>query len=277
MSFYASNNRILVTDNSDTVFDTDDDMPHILGQSTFTQEVVFPTPTAYIANTGIEVLANSVPEYQCSYNFQQVCTTSYQCNYTYENVCTPSFSCSYDYATGSSVCGYVDSCSYQQVSNCGNVTECHYENVQTCVWGTRIDYYNVQHYGTAYNPLEWASSIVLARLPSLIDCNFLLSKVSAVKNYSNEITLMTKVSSLGPDTFAFQGSALVEIAGQGGANTSMSRIISIYPDNVGKNLILEARHSSIAMSPPGVPNDVYNGNMQSSYTLTITVYYGRFR
>lgn len=276
MSFYASNNRILVTDNSATVFDTNDDMPHILGQSTFTQEVVFPTPVAYTVNTGLEVVSVTVPEYQCTYNFQQVCTTNYVCTYDYVNVCTPSFSCTTDYM-GNLSCGTVDSCSYQMVSNCGNVTDCRYENVQSCSWGSRTDTSYVQHYGTAYYPLDWSTSIVLARLPNLIDCNFLLSKVSSVKNYSNEISLMTKVSSLGPDTFAFQGSALVEIAGQGGANSSMSRIISIYPDNVGKNLILEARHSSIAMSPPGVPNDVYNGGIQSSYTLTITVYYGRFR
>lgn len=277
MSFYADNNRILVTDNGQTVFDTNDDMPHILGQATFTQTVVFPSPSTYTVFTGYSADPYTHTDYVCTYTFQNVCSTSYQCTYDYVNVCTPSFSCSMGY-DGFMSCGTVDSCGYQMVSNCGNVETCSYQNVQSCGFVTTTDIIQTPHYGGAYNALDWANAYTLGDLPSSLSCNFLLSKVTAVKNYANVSSIMTKITSLGTDTFAFQGSALVEIAGQSGVvDSCMSRIISLYPDNSSKKLVLEARHSNKVIGPQATGVDTAAEDFSSSYTFTITVYYGRFR
>ena len=47
MSFIASNDRIRVVDNGATVFDTNDDIPHILGTGYYNVTVTFPQPSLF--------------------------------------------------------------------------------------------------------------------------------------------------------------------------------------------------------------------------------------
>jgi hypothetical protein len=55
----------------------------------------------------------------------------------------------------------------------------------------------------------------------------------------------------------------------------LSRIISVIPDNVNKKLILEAKHSNKYY-------DMSNGagaarSLSSTFSVSLTVYFGRFR
>lgn len=271
MSFSASNNRILVQDGSATVFDTNDDMPHILATGSYSVTVDFPHTTGRSVMTAYDPCGYTIQEYRCTYEYQNVCSQVYVCNQVY--VCSPSYQCQYDYFSGAYVCGFVDSCSYQQ--QCGYETQCSMQYVQVCNFVPVCQ--PVAYYAWQYDAKEWVQTYVLGDLPSGIDCNFVLVKAQANRqstggtNYFGDLQ-----ATVGGETFAFQGSALLEAGGRSNGTRYLSRIISVYPDNASKKLVLEARHSNGAVDPPAGDNS-NERSLASRFSITLDVYFGRFR
>lgn len=273
MSFSASNNRILVTDGAATVFDTNDDIPHILATASYSLSVNFPTPSSQQVMTYIDPCGTTQPVYVCRYETQYICRDVYGCTNDY--VCTPTSECGID-AFGNYSCTTGQSCGY--VTTCGYTSQCGYESVQIC--GFENQCAPVYYFDWQYNPLEWSQTYVLGDLPYGIDSNFVLVKATAVRasvggtNYYGNLQ-----ATVGSETFAFQGSALLEAGGRSDGTRFLSRIISVYADNSSKKLMLEARHSNGLVDPPtgGLPSDGSLRSLASSFNINLSVYFGRFR
>lgn len=328
MSFYASNNRIRVTDNGATVFDTNDDIPHILGRGTYQVTVDFPDAP----RRGVTyIIPNHHQEYRnvCNWQwvetcnqqyvcrnvcaFENVCSDVYECNQVcnyqtvcgYETVCEYQYSCSHEYDPFSDsynyvcrndyvcnqqhvceqqyvcnqVCGYVQKCSDQYVCRdvCGfeNVCTTTYQNVcaYEWVWVDQVVY------DEDYLAYDWTGTYVLGSLPYNQNINFLLIKATAIRTIVGGTSQKPGdlASTVGSQTFAFQGSALLEATGKEDGSRFLSRIISVYPDNVNKELVLEAKHSNNTYP------FVYGAglgrlrSLASRFVITLDVYFGRFR
>lgn len=270
MSFNASNNRIWVQDAGATIFDTNDDIPHILATANYSLTVNFPNPSSQPVLTYIDPCGTTQPVYVCNYTTEYVCRDTFGCTNDY--VCTPTSECGID-AFGNYSCSYGQSCNY--VTNCGYTTTCGYESVQTCAFENQCA--PTYFFDYQYNPLEWSNSYVLGDLPYSIDSNFVLVKATAVRTVEGSTSYFGALqSTVGSETFAFQGSALLEAGGRSNGSRFLSRIISVYPDNGSKKLILEARHSNGLVDPPSASSGEFR-SLASSFNINLSVYFGRFR
>jgi hypothetical protein len=271
MSFVASNNRIRVVDNGATVFDTDDDMPHILGTGTYSLTVTFPQPSL---SARIDVVPRQEYKYVETYVCRDVVTQQYQCKTVCGYETTYSYQCSSDFM-GNTSCGYVPVTTYVCRNQCGYVPVsnrvCGFEG--SWQWVTVYD--NVQT--QSYNSLEWSQQYILGDLPFGQSCNFFLIKATAVRTATGGTKAQPGdlIATVGNETFSFQGSALLEAGGQQSGSRFLSRIISVIPDNVNKKLILEAKHSNNYYDMPWASGAARS--LSSTFAVTLTVYFGRFR
>ena len=277
MTFKATNNRIWVTDNGATVFDTNEDIPHILGAGTYSATINF--PDCGRNNNGFwdpydHQEYQMVQVYVCGYRTESRYTCWYEQQYN---------PCLYSYGGGYS-CDNKGSCSYtpptcyggyESVSVCGfrdeQVYSCQYENQWQWVWVAAYKY------DGEYYAYDWTQSIVLGDLPYGQACNFLLTRATANRTAVGGVHVQPGdlAATIGGETFAFQGSALLEAGGKADGSRFLSRIISVIPDNVNKKLILEARHSNGYYKPGWTYEPTRS--VASSFNITVTVYFGRFR
>lgn len=328
MSFYASNNRIRVTDNGATVFDTNDDIPHILGTGTYQVTIDFPDAPRR-GETYLISMHHQEYRYVCNYQWVYTCNQEYQCNYPcawetvceqvyecnrvcnyqtvcgYQNVCGYQYQCSYqyDYFSGgyTYVCSNVYVCNNQYVCNqeyvcndvCGYVTKCSDKYICKQVCGfvevCRNEYQNVCAYEWVwvdqwvydedYLAYDWTQTYDLGGLPFSQSINFLLIKATASRTITGGTSQQPGdlASTIGAQTFAFQGSALLEATGKADGSRFLSRIISVYPDNNSKRLILEAKHSN-NLYPFEYGAEIGRlRSLASRFVITLQVYFGRFR
>ena len=328
MSFLATNDRIRVTDNGATVFDTDEDMPHILGYGTYQATISFPDAERtgerhwvkdhhqeylpvcrweLVTECNYEYVTRQVCGYEnvCQqvYTSWQVCGYETQCNWV--NVPVSSYTCNnvYDYATGQSsyvcnwtttyqmqqqcnsvyVCkteyGYVTQCTNQYVCNNVSVYEEVCRQVQRYNCPYEWVYVDANIYDENYLAKEWSQTLSLGPLPYGQSINFLLIKATAVRTATGGTSQKPGdlPSTVSDRTFAFQGSALLEATGKQDGTRFLSRIISVYPDNTTKQLVLEAKHSNnFYPLIPGAELGVLR-SLASTFVITLQVYFGRFR
>ena len=271
MSFIASNNRIRVVDNGATVFDTDDDIPHILGTGTYNVTVVFPNPTL---SNRVDIVPRQEYQYVEKYVCKDVPTQVYQCDTVCGYETSYQYQCSSDFM-GNTTCGYVPVSRYVCNQQCKWVTvnnyTCGYEG--SWQWVTVYDNITTQN----YNALEWVQQYILGDLPFGQACNFFLIKATAVRTSVGGTKAQPGdlIATVGNETFSFQGSALLEAGGQQSGSRFLSRIISVIPDNVNKKLILEAKHSNTYYDMPAGSGAARS--LSSTFSVSLTVYFGRFR
>lgn len=264
--FHATSNRIRVIETvggtDETVFDTNDDMPHIVGTSYIQNQTVdFDNLTeteTYVGENcvgGFEtvwfwVFVPAVwdPEYTWvpgSYNF------FYQ---TY----TPGFTqYSREYTPSSQ---YLDS-------------DVEYND---CL-------YTVSYYQYSVDAEEYSSTTNLASLPAdedgnAIDVDFVIvqatgSRTTAGKDPRFNQALPTTVPT---KTFSFQGSVLLESSGKANGDSWFRRIMSVYAS--GGKLKLKVQES-VAQLTRGSYDSAFPhiGDSRSTYNFNFKVFFGKFR
>lgn len=273
--FYATSGRIRVVDTvsgvDEEVFDTDNDMPHIIGEAYISdQSVEFTTLTQTQNYLGYDYCLYYAPETQWFYEPQYMPggyesvlvfypsswdVTSW---YPMDRVYTPS-GMGYESV-------WVDG--YYVMVRASDL-------VYVCV-GSK--YYN---YGV--NASEYANTVNIANLPTdedgnAVDVDFVIvqatgSRTTAGKDPRFNQALPTSVPG---KTFSFQGSVLLESSGRASGDSWLRRIISIFPS--GDKLKLKIQESSSqlnrAVNDEGFP---HVGESKSTYNFNFKVFFGRFK
>ncbi|HYG86999.1 MAG TPA: hypothetical protein VD978_12135 [Azospirillum sp.] len=262
MSLVATNNRIYIADGGQIVFDTNDNMPHIIGVGTYNVTVDFPDNPGKGIVSFTDACGGTQQEYQCTWEnicrLQNVCRTetNYECstNFVCEMFggylnCRPVTTCNWVMRT---VCSLEEVCGWEQV--CGFVTVCR----------------PVTYYAQNYPAYDWESSVVIGSFPAGLPCDFVLVNAVAARTSGDGACTMP----LG-NWFPLSGSVVVESLMREDGTPWMRRIISVYPS--GNHLILHAKSSSSAWwSDFGIIAPQL-ADFHSVYHLTLRVYMGKFR
>lgn len=162
----------------------------------YTSGPVRPTSSASQQWVNVAFWPYSDTQYVCRFEQQYVCRQEYVfvCNLQY--VCTPVFTCNYDPVTGSSSCGYVDSCGYQTV--CGNElqTVCRFENVEVCGFVTVT---NLAQIDALVRTTNWSIDRGVATISAsgVIGFDWLLHKSGYYKQILEYATFQYSFSTVG--------------------------------------------------------------------------------
>ena len=268
MTFSASSNRILVTNGSTTVFDSNDDIPHVLGTVSLTGIAAnFPSPgfrseylyTDFCGSTYYYTYCHSDLTLGSSYG----CSLTPQTGTTYDYVCL-------DFGTGVPFCYLSASTYYYYTYDCAT-TYYYYFNyvcdppVQQCI--------PIDVYGNFIVASEWSSTVDLADMPQGVDCDFVLVNVSASRNSAGTDNLYGGAlnTPLPAGWVSMNGSMLVEASLLQNGSSWFKRIISIFPDHARKKLVMELKQS---ITRQGVKN---TSSPASNFSLDIKAFFGRFR
>jgi len=276
--FTASNSRIKVVETvgtapnevDETVFDTDDDMPHIVGTAYLTNVTVdFNTLTETQNYIGQECVAtytrDTVLVYNPAvwYNFTTYTPAVWEFNYNYtyqewQRTYTPGFTTmerdytppfySWDWVWVYDVCGTyqpyyeysIDADEYSSITDMVNLPTDEDGNAVS------VDFVIVQATG--------------ARTTSGYDPRF---------NQALPTTVPSK-------TFSFQGSVLLESSGKANGDSWFRRIMSVYPS--GSKLKLKVQESVASISR-GAANSAFPhlSSTRSTYSFNFKVFFGKFR
>lgn len=276
--FTASNSRIKVIETvgtapnevDETVFDTDDDMPHIVGTAYVTNVTVdFNTLTETQNYIGQECVAtytrDTVLVYNPAvwYNFTTYTPAVWEFNYNYiyqewQRTYTPGFTTmerdytppfySWDWVWVYDICGTyqpyyeysIDADEYSSITDMVNLPTDEDGNAVS------VDFVIVQATGT--------------RTTSGYDPRF---------NQALPSTVPSK-------TFSFQGSVLLESSGKANGDSWFRRIMSVYPS--GSKLKLKVQESVASISR-GAANSAfpYLSSTRSTYSFNFKVFFGKFR
>lgn len=272
--FTASNSRIRVIETvnnvDETVFDTDDDMPHIVGTTyltnvavdfddlTETQNYVDEMCAATFTN---ELVAVWNPAVWYSFTVYTPGTWTWQYDFFYSStnrVTTPgTFTFDRDYTAG------FTSFEYQWVYN-------------PC--GTYVPYYEY-----SIDAEEYSSVTNLANLPTdedgtALDVDFIIVQATGSRTTDGydprfNQALPTTVPS---KTFSFQGSVLLESSGRANGDSWLRRIMSVYAS--GTKLKLKVQESVAELT-----RDAYDSafphrtDTRSTYSFNFKVFFGKFR
>jgi hypothetical protein len=275
MSFYASGDRIRVTNSSnDEIFDTDTPMPHIL--QTLTQNVTHTFPDTGRTVSG--AIYNFINSFNCSYFYYDSCATTY----TYYDSCAWSFD-SYDSCATSSYNFY-----YGQTECYGGfVTNCYGGFVDECNGGF-VTEYNDEYFSdcTSYHSASDSSSTYdIGTLTSGVTPDFLIvvangSRTSGGSDYQFGSFITAIPTSA---NFPASGSTILESSFQGGGASWLRRICSVYVD--GDTVKVEFKHSN-AGRVSGFYTDsscfIYpscfstGSSISSAFDIDFTVYAGKF-
>lgn len=281
--FTASNSRIRITETVGTTekeaFDTNNDMPHIVGTATETVEVTFSGMPAKYVYSSYSPCGYLAFEQVCAYEY--VCTDTYECTYT-PGTFSCGYSCGWSYSGGYS-CDFV--CETGPSSyDCGYVTSCGWENV--CEWDFVC--YPETYYSNRYNASDYSNTQNICNLPTdedgnVIDIDFVVvqatgSRTTAGTDRRISNPFLTTVPS---DTFSFQGSMLLESSLQDNGDSWMKRIMSVLIDNTSGKLKLKSQHSNaqrhtgqIGSSSSNAANDA---GTKSVFSFTFKIFFGRFK
>ncbi len=258
--FEANNSRIRVIETvsgvNQTVFDTVDDMPHIVG-------------TAQVNSQTVDFATMS----QTKHFYDVVCWTEQECSHVQEYVCDWEFVCGYEYVCGGYpyecefvyVCNNEHVCSWQWVWQCENVTVC------------------ANRYRWAIDADENSSTVNIANLPtdetgSTIDVDFIVVQATGSRtrhgkdprfNQALPTTVPTK-------TFSFQGSVLLESSGRANGDSWMRRIMSVYRS--GSKIKMRVQESIAQLNRDAFDVSFpHAADTRSTYTFNFKVFFGKFR
>ena len=261
MSFFASNNRIRVTDGSETVFDTNEDMPHIIG-------------TAYVSNVAVNY--SNIGTTQVFYFSGQNCFPNLpSCSPNPPNCspnppyCVTSF-CSYNY--------------YWGVYDCPPPT-C-FSNSPFCLvtppFCVAVPDFCIPFIVTQpqYVASEFSADINLVDLPTdedggVVPIDFVVIQASGSRTTAGlDARLETSFLSTVPSgTFSFQGSTLLESSSRDNGTSWFRRIMSVFINNNTGKLVLRRQESVSTRVTEGKAA----GSEASTFSFNFKIFFGRFK
>lgn len=271
MTFEASNSRIKVTDtNNQVVFDTDENMPHIVG-------------TQYIANVSVsypnipssQVYHMTLPyyTYYCPPAYLVIepvyppCETGYVFAYDCSpNYCGPDvFYCpeycySYFYTTYYCPPSYINQ--YYVTPPC--VTETFYS-----------DTYQAQYAATEYSATQILANYPTDENGANVDVDFIIVQASGSRTVAGQDTIIGQslLTTVPGGTFSFQGSVLLESAGLADGKSYLRRILSLFLDNTNKKVVLK-KQASTRVATTGQASEP---SMASTFNFNFKIFFGRFK
>ena len=291
MSFFASNSRIRVLDASDTVFDTNENMPHIVGTATVTANVSYGNISAtqvYWYSTAFE--ESNAP--YCSYNSPYCtysptpptcypvwcwdnppyCQDAWCFDFCFSEPCFPAY-CPPPYCSYNPPYCPEPYCSYNsQTAYCNPTTD-------YCVYNFPYTYY-VDTYMPRYTAREVSTDTNIADLPNdengnPISIDFIVIQASGSRTVAGtDARIQTSFQTSVPaGTFSFQGSALLESSARDDGSFWLRRIISLFVNNTTKKVVLRKQETVGARDT----YDYGTGGEASSYSFSFKLFFGRFK
>lgn len=264
--FTASNSRIKVVETvgsvNETVFDTDDDMPHIVG-------------ITYLTNVAVDF--DALTETQ---NY-----TGTQCNPGWVTVWNPStwtpardytgayMTWEYNYSTGGYEQVWVPSVWYNYFVYTPGFFSSEYD---ACATTSNIYEYSV-------DAEEYSSVVDLTNLPTdedgnTVDVDFVIVQATGTRSTGGKDPRFNQAlpTTVPSKTFSFQGSVLLESSGKANGDSWFRRIMSVYPS--GSKLKLKIQES-VATLVRGATNSSFPhiGDTRSTYSFNFKVFFGKFR
>ena len=272
--FTASNSRIRVVETvsnvDETVFDTDNDMPHIVG-------------TTYLSNVAVDFddldeTQNYVGE-ECSptYTLETVLVWN-PAVWDFTWVWNPGswdwvYNWSYSTTDRVSTYGFF---SQERVYTPG-----FYEWQSEWVYdpcGTYVPYYEY-----SVDAEEYSSVTNIANLPTdedgtPLDIDFVIVQATGTRSTGGKDPRFNQAlpTTVPTKTFSFQGSVLLESSGEASGDSWFRRIMSVYPS--GSKLKLKVQESVKSIS-----RGAYNTGFphidesRSTYSFNLKVFFGKFR
>lgn len=274
MSFYADNNRIRILDDTETVFDTENNMPHIVG-------------TAYVTNVGVTF--SNIPTQEVFYYSVQSCSpTPPSCFYN-----PPSCSPNPPYCPPPPFffCPFGQYCFPPPPPFCSF-------NPPTCTPVPPYCLYNAPYCITTnvtapqYIAREYSNDQVVVDLPqdedgSLMNIDFVVIQASGSRTVDGQDKRLERsfLTSVPPGTFSFQGSMILESSLRDDGTSWFKRIMSLFVNNTTKKLMLRAQETVGArnLTDPnrfdgnGYPLEFSPGNEASTFNFNLKVFFGRFK
>ena len=284
--FTATSSRIKVVDtvgNADeTVFDTDSDMPHIIGSAYVSNKTVdfnnLTQTQTFVTNQCVATFTNELVLQYVPGSFDSV-PVYVPGRWFYQQVRIPA-----DYYTDPP---YYGGYTYERVSF--NPTS-YYEFVYVpafyqfgyeyvydpCGYTTPVYQYNV-------DAEEYSSTSNLVALPTdengnAVDIDFVIVQATGSRSVAGKDPRFNQSlpSTVPTKTFSFQGSVLLESSGKANGDSWMRRIMSVYPS--GSNLKLQVQESIAALTR-GATNSAFPhiSESRSTYRFNFKIFFGRFK
>ena len=272
--FTASNSRIRVVETvsnvDETVFDTDNDMPHIVG-------------TTYLSNVAVDF--DDLDETQ-NYVGQECSPT-----YTLETVLVWNPAVwDFTWVWNPGSWDWVYNWSYSTTDRVSTYGFFSQERVYTpgfyewqSEWvydpcGTYVPYYEY-----SVDAEEYSSVTNIANLPTdedgtALDIDFVIVQATGTRSTGGKDPRFNQAlpTTVPTKTFSFQGSVLLESSGEASGDSWFRRIMSVYPS--GNKLKLKVQESVKSIS-----RGAYNSGFphidesRSTYSFNLKVFFGKFR
>lgn len=276
--FYADNSRIRIIDGADTVFDTEEGMPHIIG-------------TTYVANVAVDFtnlsqtqnfayydscLTQTCIGYEWYFNFY----SQYVWDYTLVYVPgTWTYSRVYDYWGGgwtytrTNTYGFY---TYERFSRTDYVYERVFDIVFDACCGGNVYEYSI-------DARERSSLSDIATLPTDEDGNtvpidFIVVQATGTRTVAGNDPRFNQafVTTVPSKTFSFQGSALLEASGTANGSSFFRRIMSVYTS--GNKVKLQAQESVARINRGAYDSPFPNaGSSRSAFSFNFKIFFGRFK
>jgi hypothetical protein len=272
--FTASNSRIKVVETvsnvDETVFDTDHDMPHIVG-------------TTYLS--GVAVDFDDLDETQ-NYVGQE-CSPTYELEWTlvyvpavwynFQTYTPGSWTQTFDWFYNS----FSRETTYGFTTYHRETTDGFYEWSSEWVYdpcGTYVPYYEY-----SVDAEEYSSTTNIATLPTDEDGNnvavdFIIIQATGTRSRNGKDPRFNQAlpTTVPSKTFSFQGSVLLESSGEADGDSWFRRIMSVYTS--GSNLKLKVQESVKSISR-GANNSPFPhlDDTRSTYSFNLKVFFGKFR
>lgn len=281
--FYADNSRIRVLETvngvDETVFDTDENMPHIVG-------------TANVNSVAVDFTNLTQTT---SYSFTDYCSSNscigyewnYVTNYTY-----PKWFYDSRYVFGTwtyeRTYSYFQGWTYQRVSTYG-FTE-YFRVYEPGFYTYSREFVTVFDaccvsavYITNIDPRESSNTQDLATIPvdedgNTIPVDFIVVQATGSRTTAGKDPRFNQAlpSTVPTKTFSFQGSVLLESSGKANGDSFMRRIMSVFVS--GGKLKLKTQESVGALAR-GANNATFPhaAESRSTYNFNFKVFFGRFK
>lgn len=275
--FYASNSRIRVVDGVEEVFDTDNNMPHIVG-------------TADVLGQTVDFA--DMTQTQTFYGYDPCVGTEPAPVWDYETVYVPGnwyYVTDYVFGTWSfqRVYDFFQGWTYTRVTTPGyfvqrRVSEPPYFTTN------RVFYYEQVCVGANFyqwhiDAREYSATDTLVSMPtdedgSPIDIDFIIVRATGSRtlNGSDPRFSQAFVSTVPSKSFSFQGSALLEASGEPNGNSWMRRIMSVIVDNTTHTIKLR-RQETVASITRATLNNPFSLNNRSTFSFNFKIFFGRFK
>ena len=282
--FTTSNNRIKVTQNvtsggvttEETVFDTNSDMPHIVGTTYLTNQSVDFTNMGQTQNyAGIDFCSsNTCIGTEWNFTFTPGFFT-FETEYVYV---PGEWNFSYDFFFSSYSRTYTPSQFFSRQ------VQVYVPSTYTRSFDTVFDACCVtDYYRYSVNGREVNNTTNIANVPededgNAIDIDFIIVQAtgSRSRNGKDPRFNQTYVSGVPPKTFSFQGSVLLEAAAVANGNSWMRRIMSVYVS--GNKVKLNKKESVRSIDNDGLDVGFPQiGSTRSTFNFNFKIFFGRFK